>query len=43
MAISNTAGIQRQPTHPVEMLREDFMSDYDLTVAKLAECLGVSR
>ncbi len=43
MAISNTTGIQRKPTHPGEMLREDFMPDYDLTVAKLAERLGVSR
>jgi addiction module HigA family antidote len=25
------------------MLREDFMPDYDLTVAKLAEAIGVSR
>ena len=43
MAISNTTGIQRKPTHPGEMLGEDFMPDYDLTVAKLAERLGVSR
>lgn len=43
MAISNATGIQRKPTHPGEMLREDFMPDYDLTVAKLAERLGVSR
>lgn len=43
MAISNTAGIQRQPTHPGEMLREDFMPDFELTVAQLAERLGVSR
>lgn len=42
MAISNT-GIKRKPTHPGEMLREDFMSDYELSVAALAEALGVSR
>jgi len=35
--------MQRKPTHPGEMLREDFMPDYDLTVAGLAESLGVSR
>ncbi len=31
------------PTHPGEMLREDFMPDYGLTTAALAEALGVSR
>jgi addiction module HigA family antidote len=37
--------IQRQipPTHPGEMLREDFISDYDLTSTSLAIALGVSR
>lgn len=43
MAIPNTVGMQRKPTHPGEMLREDFLPDYDLTVARLAESLGVSR
>ncbi len=43
MAIFNTAGIQRKPTHPGEMLREDFIPDYGLSVARLAELLGVSR
>ncbi|MGM0451071.1 MAG: HigA family addiction module antitoxin [Pseudomonadota bacterium] len=43
MAIPNTTGMQRKPTHPGEMLREDFMEDYGLTVAGLAEALGVSR
>ena len=42
MAISNT-GIKRRPTHPGEMLREDFIPDYDLSVSGLAEALGVSR
>ena len=32
-----------RPTHPGEMLREDFMPDYGLTVADLARHLGVSR
>jgi antitoxin HigA-1 len=32
-----------RPTHPGEMLREDFMLDYGLTVAGLAEAVGVSR
>lgn len=43
MAIPNTGGMQRKPTHPGEMLREDFLPDYGLTVARLAESLGVSR
>jgi addiction module HigA family antidote len=42
MSIPNT-GIKRRPTHPGEMLREDFLPDYELTVAGLAEALGVSR
>jgi addiction module HigA family antidote len=33
----------RRPTHPGQMLQEDFMPDYELTVASLAEALGVSR
>lgn len=27
MAIPNTTGMQRKPTHPGEMLREDFLPD----------------
>lgn len=36
-------GRQVKPTHPGEMLREDFLPDYNLTVAKLAKAIGVSR
>jgi antitoxin HigA-1 len=43
MAITNTAVRTVKPTHPGEMLREDFMPDYRLTAASLAEALGVSR
>ena len=43
MSIANTGQMQRRPTHPGEMLREDFLPDYGLTVAGLAEALGVSR
>jgi len=32
-----------RPIHPGEMLREDFLPDYGLTVSGLAEALGVSR
>lgn len=42
MSIANT-GIRRRPTHPGEMLREDFLPDYELTVSGLAEAIGVSR
>jgi addiction module HigA family antidote len=35
--------MKRRPTHPGEMLREDFLPDYGLTVSRLAEALGVSR
>jgi addiction module HigA family antidote len=43
MTIRNTGAMKRRPTHPGEKLREDFLPDYDLTVAGLAESLGVSR
>ncbi|MGM8851301.1 HigA family addiction module antitoxin [Salinicola sp. V024] len=43
MTIPNNADMQRKPTHPGEMLREDFLPDYGLTVAGLAKSLGVSR
>ena len=43
MSISNTSKRTVSPTHPGEMLREDFMPDYGLTVAGLATALGVSR
>ena len=43
MAIANAEVRNVKPTHPGEMLREDFMPDYGLTAARLAEALGVSR
>jgi addiction module HigA family antidote len=43
MSVANTGEMRRRPTHPGEMLREDFLPDYGLTVAGLAEALGVSR
>lgn len=43
MSILNTTKRKIKPTHPGEMLREDFMPEYSLTVTKLAEVLGVSR
>jgi addiction module HigA family antidote len=41
--MTNTTRMKRRPTHPGEMLREDFMPDHDLTVSGLAEAVGVSR
>jgi addiction module HigA family antidote len=35
--------MKRRPTHPGEMLCEDFMPDYGLTVSGLADAVGVSR
>jgi addiction module HigA family antidote len=35
--------MKRRPTHPGEMLREDFLPEFTLTVSGLAESVGVSR
>ena len=43
MSIRNTGKRKIRPTHPGEMLREDFLPDYRLTVSSLAEAVGVSR
>jgi antitoxin HigA-1 len=43
MSIENTRERKVQPTHPGEMLREDFLPDYNLTASSLAKSLGVSR
>ena len=43
MSLPNTRPMKRRPTHPGVMLREDFMPDYRLTVAGLAQAVGVSR
>jgi addiction module HigA family antidote len=43
MSITNTETRKIKPTHPGEMLREDFLPDYGLRVTGLAEALGVSR
>ena len=41
--IKNINAREIAPTHPGEMLREDFMPDFNLTTAGLAEKLGFSR
>ena len=43
MSIPNTRARQVRPVHPGEMLREDFMPDFGLTVTLLAKALCVSR
>lgn len=43
MNIRNTGERKTRPTHPGEMLREDFLPDYGITVSGLAEAIGVSR
>jgi addiction module HigA family antidote len=43
MSSANRINRKIRPTHPGEMLREDFIPDYGLTVSGLAETLGVSR
>ena len=43
MTISNIAKREIPPTHPGEMLREDFMSDFNLNATSMATALGVSR
>lgn len=43
MSIPNNRQLQRRPIHPGEILREDFLPDYDLSVSGLATAIGVSR
>ena len=43
MSIRRTGKRKIRPTHPGEMLREDFLPDYGLTVSSLAQAVGVSR
>lgn len=43
MSIRNSGNRTVRPIHPGEMLREDFLPDYGLSVTSLAAALGVSR
>ena len=43
MTIKNSKRREIAPTHPGEMLREDFLPDYGLTATSLAMAMGVSR
>lgn len=43
MSIPNSKPVERRPVHPGEILREDFLPEYGLSVTALAEAAGVSR
>jgi len=43
MSITNTRTRKVRPTHPGEMLREDFLPEFSLTVSSFAKSIGVSR
>ena len=43
MSIPNTGEREVRPIHPGEILREDFLPDFELTVSSLAEAIAVSR
>ncbi len=43
MSIPNTRPRERRPIHPGEILREDFLPEYGLSVTALADAAGVSR
>ena len=43
MSIPNKRQRTVRPTHPGEMLREDFLPDYGLTASSFAKALAVSR
>lgn len=43
MSISNSRPRERRPIHPGEILREEFLPEYALSVTALAEAAGVSR
>ena len=43
MSIPNKRARAVRPTHPGVMLREDFLSEYGLTVSGFAKALKVSR
>ncbi len=43
MSIKNITPREIAPTHPGEMLREDFMPDFNLTTAELVKKIGISR
>jgi|SRR6516164_17282 addiction module HigA family antidote len=43
MSIPNNRPLERRPIHPGEILREEFLPEFGLSVSALAEAAGVSR
>lgn len=43
MSIPNTRKREVRPIHPGELLREDFLPDFGMTVSGLARAVNVSR
>ena len=43
MSIINADKRRMKPTHPGEMLREDFLPEFNLSAMQMAKALGVSR
>lgn len=43
MSIPNTSRLQRRPIHPGEILREEFLPEYGMTVKEVATAIAVSR
>ena len=43
VSVPNTRPLERCPTHPGEMLREEFLPEYELSVTAPAEAAGVAR
>jgi addiction module HigA family antidote len=43
MSIPNSRPRERRPIHPGEILREEYLPEYGLSVAGLARAAGVSR
>jgi addiction module HigA family antidote len=43
MSVPNRGIRKARPSHPGEMLREDFLPDCGLTVSSFARAIGVSR
>lgn len=43
MKLNGMICVSRKPTHPGEMLREEFFPDFGLSVSRAAQLLHVSR
>ena len=43
MSIPSNRPLERRPIHPGEILREEFLPEFGLSVSALAEAAGVSR